>query len=180
MEFLINHVGKYFELTRKGDSQLLMTGDWWMRWGKYKAEVYDKNGELIYSIRKKVNIWRLSLTLTITNEKDEKFVMKNMNKRHTIHQLTYDEDIYQVKLHKKRRQSVFKNGIQIAAVNESFMNTFNTEKIQVLTSEEDCIEIIFLMILCLKIGENNQGTLTFDFGSIGKMEPIDESWKPSS
>jgi hypothetical protein len=149
-----------------------------LSWGKYKAEVYDKNGELKYSIRKKVNIWKLSLTLTIINNEGQEFVMKNMNRRHTIHQLIILNDIYQVKLHKGRKQSIFKNKVQIAALEEPFMNTFNTDKIQILCNGEGSIHIIFLMVVCLKIGEDNHGTMTFDFGNIGKMEPIDESWKP--
>jgi hypothetical protein len=178
MEFLIDHVGNYFELTRKGDSSVLMTADWWLRWGKYKAEVYDKTGKLMFSIKKKVNIWKLSLTLTITNKKGEVFVMKNQNKRHTLHQLRHGQNIFEVRLHKGRKQSVYKNDVQIAAVDETFINVFNSDKIQVITNDADSIGIIFLMLVCLKIGENNHGTLTFNFGSIGKMEPMDESWKP--
>lgn len=178
MEFLINHVGNYFELTRKGDSRSLMTADWWLNWGKYKAEVYDKNGALQYSIRKKVNIWKLSLTLTIVDNKGQKFVMKNMNRRHTIHQLRCLNDTYEVRLHKGRKQSIFKNNVQIAALEEPFMNTFNTDKIQIFWNGEGSVDVIFLMVVCLKIGQNNQGTVTFDFGNIGKIEPMDESWKP--
>ena len=178
MEFLIKHLGNYFELTRKGDAQVLMTGDWWLRWGKYKAEVYGKEGKLKFAIQKKVNVWKLKLTLTITNEKGETFIMSNQNKRHSIHRLNYKKDLYEIKLHKGRKQSIFKNGLQIAAVDESFVNMFNTDEIQILTSDEDSMEVVFLMILCLKIGENNHGTLTFNFGSIGKMEPINENWSP--
>mgnify|MGYP007079445696 CR=1 FL=1 len=71
----------------------------------------------------------------------------------------------------------FKNGNQIAELDESLVEVFYHDKIRIITTDQESLNEIFLMIVCLKIGEENEGGITFDFGNIRKMEPINENWK---
>ena len=40
-------------------------------------------------------------------------------------------------------------------------------------------EIVFLLITCLNIGNENESEMSFDFGNIGKVEALDNNWKPN-
>ena len=66
----------------------------------------------------------------------------------------------------------------ISAKLESLIEFFYKDKIRIITNDQESINEIFLIIICLKIGEENSGGLTFDLGNIGKTEPVNEHWRP--
>ena len=169
MEYFINNL----ELTKNGDTRTIMYGEWSMLFGNYKGKVFDFKGNLLFSIKKKISVWKLKVNYFITDKKGKSFEMFAINKKHSIYELRIQENIFELKLHKGNKKSFFKNGIQIAAVDETMFRGKTT----ILIKDIDNLIEIFLMLFCLKIGEDNDG-LTFNFGYIGKMEPINEKWKP--
>ena len=171
MEYYIDNL----ELTKNGDSRPIMYGEWSMLFGKYKAEIFNCNEKLIYSIERKFSLWKWNMTYHIENEYRKKIKLEAKNKWHSIYEMKIEQNKFQLKLHKGRKKSVFKNGKQIAGIDESFIEVFYHNKVRIITNDLESINEIFLMIVCLKIGEKNKEEITFDFGNIGKMEPINEN-----
>lgn len=169
MEYFIDNL----ELTKKGDSRPIMFGEWSMLFGNYKAKVFDHNENQLFSIKKKVNIWKLKVNYFIKDKNGKPLEITGKNKKHSIYELKIQENSFELKLHKGNKKSFFKNGIQIASIDETIFRGKTT----IITKNIENLTEIFLMLFCLKIGENNDG-ITFNFGNIGKMEPINESWKP--
>jgi hypothetical protein len=177
MEFLIEQFDNNFRLTKKGDSRIILSGNWSSLFGKFKAEIY-RNENLIYSIVRKWNTWKWNMSYLIENDYRQSFKLTSKNKWHSLYEMAFDENIYELKIHKGRKKSVFKNGKQIANIDESLVEIFYHDKIRIITNDQESINEIFLIVVCLKIGEENSGGLTFDLGNLGKTEPIDEQWKP--
>lgn len=177
MEYLIEQFDNRFELSKKGDSRIILYGNWSMLFGKYKAEIFNRNEKLIYSIKRKFSLWKWNMTYPIKNQNGKHIELKAKNKWHSIYEMKIEQNEFQIKLHKGRKKSIFKNGQQIAELDESLVEVFYHDKIRIITTDQESLNEIFLMTLCLKIGEENEGGITFDFGNIGKMEPINENWK---
>ena len=177
MEFIIEQFDNYFELSKKGDSRKIMNGNWSMLFGKYKDEIFTEKEKSIYSISRKFSFWKWNMSYLIKDNNGKIIELKAKNKWHSVYELKIEKDEYLLKLHKGRKKSVFKNGIQIAGIDESLIELFYKDKVKIITSKPENINEIFLLIICLKIGEENEGGITFDLGNIGKMEPIDNNWK---
>jgi hypothetical protein len=178
MEFLIEQFDNRFELSKKGDSRIILYGNWSMLLGKYKAEIFNRNEKLFFSIKRKFNLWNWNMIYFIKDQNEKEIELKAKNKRHSIYEMNIEQNEFQLKLHKGRKKSVLKNGKQIAKIDESLLEVFYHDKIRIITNEQESINEIFLMVMSLKIGEKNNGGITFDFGNIGKMEPFNEKWKP--
>lgn len=178
MEFLIKQQSdNHFELSRKEDSRAILYGNWSMLFGKYKAEILDSNEKQLFTIKRKFSLWKWNMSYLIQDEQGKSFVLTAKNKWHSIYAMQLDYDEYQLKIHRGRKKSIFKNGQQIAKIDESPVEIFYRDTISVITNDPKSIREIFLMIVCLKIEDVNEGGLTFDLGNIGKMEPIDKNWR---
>ena len=169
MEYLIDNL----ELTKKGDNHPIMYGEWSMFLGKYKAKIFDHKESLLFSIKKKASVWKLKVNYFIIDKNGNSFEIKGKNKKHSIYELKANEDTFELKLHKGNKKSFFKNSIQIASINETIFGGKTT----IITKNSESLYYLFLMLFCLKIGEENEG-INFNFGHISEMEPIDENWKP--
>ncbi len=178
MQYLIHNSGNYLELSKKSDNRTIVSGVWWITWSKYKSEILDNNDNLIYTISRKFSFWKWKMSFIVKSPSGEIFLVEGKNKSHTIYQSVIKENIFEIKIHKKRKKSVFKNGVQIASIDESFVSVFGESKGHIMTNSPENIIEIFTLFFCLNFGEKNDNSLEFNFGNIGKAEPIDENWKP--
>jgi hypothetical protein len=104
------------------------------------------------------------------NEKD--LILISQNKRNTIYKIEIDSTIYEIKIHYKKKKSVYKNNKKIAEFDESLSD----EKfIQLLVSDEKDIKMVFLLYTSLLIGETDQKAKTAMI-SQKQLETIKEPW----
>jgi hypothetical protein len=178
MEFIIEQFDNNFKLSKKGDSRKILSGNWSMLIGKYKAEIFNEKEKLIYSINRKFSFWKWNMSYSIKENIGNIIELKAENKWHSLYKMKIQKNEYVLKLHKGRRKSIFKNGIQIAKIDESLIEVFYKDKVKIITNNAENINEIFLLIICLKIGEKNEDGITFDLGNFGKLESIDNNWKP--
>lgn len=177
MHYKIHKSRTSLYLTEKNSGRTIISGVWWITWGKYKSEISDSDNRVIYTISRKFFFWKWKMTYTIKDVTGNTFLFEGRNKSHTIYQAVIKEDTYEVKIHKKRKRSVFKNGIQIASIDESLIGILGSSKGLITTSNPENITEIFVLFFCLNFGVKDDNSITFNFGNIGKAEPIDENWK---
>ena len=92
--------------------------------------------------------------------------------RNTIYKIEIDSTIYEIKIHYKKKKSVYKNNKKIAEFDESLSD----EKfIQLLVSDEKDIKMVFLLYTSLLIGETDQKAKTAMI-SQKQLETIKEPW----
>ena len=175
LEICRNHTE--LRMYSENDSEFKFYSKWWMLLGKSKAEVFDKNDVKIYSIRKRFKILKLKLFYEITNSKNE-LVILELNRKGTIYELNIGENKFELKIHKGRKKSVFKNNMQIASIDDALLSILDRNKIAVTANINADLEIIFLLYTCINIDNTTDNEITFDFGHIGKAEEIDSNWKP--
>ena len=178
MELIITrHNG--ISIAHKGESQILFKGTWSIFFGKSKAEIFDANDNLIYKIEKKIKWLKFQSIYHIIDSNNKELKFTSENKKHSIYGLNIDDNYYQYRIHKGRKQSIFKNDKQVASIEDDFVSSFYKDSIRILADNDENIEILFLLIMCLQIGEENDSTVTFDFGQLLNMEPIDNNWQPN-
>jgi len=177
MNLEINRNHTELRLYSENDSELKFYSKWWMLLGKSKAEILDKNAIKIYSIRKRFKILKLKLFYEITNSKNELLFLE-LNRKGTIYEIQIGENKYNLKVHKGRKKSIFKNDIQIASINENFLSVLDKNKITMTANVDADLEIIFLLYTCINIDNTTDNEMTFDFGHIGKAEEVDSNWIP--
>lgn len=178
MQFVITQSGNCLELSKKSNDQKLVSGHWWISWGRYKAEILDSKDALLYTISRKFHFWQWKMTFTIKDPSGKTYLIEGKNKWHSIYEVVIDESQFEIRIHRKREKSIFKNGIQIALINEPITQAFGSNKTQLLTNNLEDVTLSFVLFFCLHFGNTNDGTLTFDLGNLGEKEPIDRTWKP--
>jgi len=98
---------------------MIMYGKWSMLFGNYKGKIFDYKGNELFSIKKKINIWKLKVNYFITDKWGKSLEIYGENKKHSIYVLKIDENIFELKLHKGNKKSLFYNYTQIAAIDEA-------------------------------------------------------------
>ncbi|MFM2284893.1 MAG: hypothetical protein RLZZ543_390 [Bacteroidota bacterium] len=100
---------------------------------------------------------------------------------HLHFECVHGKDIYTLYGHKKRRYSVFKNGIQIAAWRHELVTWFDGDNYTIEAENECCKELITAFCLIIdNYYSNQQGAILrlnlFKFA--WKMKDADIEWKP--
>ncbi|WP_299058609.1 hypothetical protein [uncultured Polaribacter sp.] len=131
----------------------LYTSKWFMDFGKFGSEVFNSKDEIVYHITKKFKFWKWKMVFTIKNENGILKELTSQNNKKTIYSIIIENQTYTIKIHYKKRFSIFKNGDKIAEIDASFThkNFQKTIKLQLLDRKD--LEISFLLFSCLKIGE---------------------------
>ena len=146
---------------------------WFLEFGKTTSEIYNLDNEIIYTIAKKFKFWKWRMSYNISPKNKESLVLISSNTANSVFKLQLDTDLYEVQIHYFQKQSIFKNGIKIAEINDAFAESFeeNTSNILLLNSED--LEIIFLLYTCLKTGIVNQKPA---IKSQKELIPLKEKW----
>lgn len=146
---------------------------WFLEFGKTTSEIYNLDNEIIYTIAKKFKFWKWRMSYNISPKNKESLVLISSNTTNSVFKLQLGNDFYEIQIHYFQKQSIFKNGIKIAEINDAFAESFeeNTSNILLLNSED--LEIIFLLYTCLKTGIVNQKPT---IKSQKELIPLKEKW----
>ncbi|SDR65783.1 hypothetical protein SAMN05216503_0084 [Polaribacter sp. KT25b] len=153
----------------------LYSSKWFMEFGKFGSEVFNSEEKIIYYISKKFKFWKWKMVFTIKNNDKNLIELISQNNRKTIYSIDINELTYELKIHYKKKISIFKNGHKIAEIDESFLEPDFNEFIKLQLLDNKDLEISFLLFSCLKIGEVEQRTKTI-ITSQKQLEPNTEPW----
>lgn|GEM_PF-1190205 len=155
------------------ENKKLLESKWFMEFGKFAAEIFDTDENLIYTITKKFKFWKWKMTYKIENSVSEIVVLESQNPQNTIFKADIENDIFEIKINYQQKKSVFKNGKKIAEIDQSFPEENFEKRIQLLVLEEEKPTIVFLLFAALLIGDTNQKSL---LKSQKTLIPNEDNW----
>ena len=153
----------------------LYNSQWFMDFGKFGSEIFNSDEKNVYSITKKFKFWKWKMVFTIKDNKENVLNLISKNNRKTIYSIAVEEVTYEIKIHYKKKKSIFKNGEKIAELDESFSDKNFKEYIKLQLLDKKDLEICFLLFSCLKIGETEQSSNAI-LTSQKQLEPNEEPW----
>jgi hypothetical protein len=170
--YKIDHAINNFKVYT-AENGLQYAASWFLEFGKTTSEVYNLRNETIYTITKKFKFWKWRISYSILNKSVESLILNSNNKENSIFQLQLESALYEIRIHYLEKKSVYKNGIKIAEINDSFSvsKEENTSNLLLLNPKD--LEIIFLLFTCLKTGEVHQKPM---MKSQKELIPIEEKW----
>ncbi|SHM96822.1 hypothetical protein [Polaribacter sp. KT 15] len=138
------------------ENEFAFFSSWFLEFGKTTAEIYNTEEEIIYKITKKFKFWKWRISYEIETKRGKKLVLISGNKQNSIFKLQLNDSNFEVKIHYFDKKSIFKNGVKIAEIDESFFSSKEKNISSVLLSNKEDLELIFLIFSCLKTGETHQ------------------------
>ncbi|MHB0754692.1 hypothetical protein [Polaribacter sp. M15] len=171
--FSIQHTNNKLELFSTADN--IYVAEWYMDFGKLGCEIFDANQKLIYKIIKQFQFWRWKMVYHIQKNEGTLPDLISQNNRKTIYAVDVNQIHYEIKIHYKKKLSIYKNDVKIAEIDESYSDKNSPESIKLLLLDAKDIEICFLLFSCLKIGEAG-GQKKPTFTSQKQLEVNDDPW----
>ncbi|ARV06735.1 hypothetical protein BTO04_08535 [Polaribacter sp. SA4-10] len=148
---------------------------WFMGFGKLGSEIFNSEEKIIYSITKKFKFWKWKMVYTIKDSKDNLIQLVSQNNRKTIYAIAVNEVTYKIKIHFKKKISIYKNEKKIAELDASFSDENFKECIKLQLLDKKDLEICFLLFSCIKIGETEQNSSAI-LSSQKQLETNEEAW----
>tara|TARA_R110001592_G_scaffold17748_1_gene74224 strand:- start:8426 stop:8776 length:351 start_codon:yes stop_codon:yes gene_type:complete len=115
------------------------------------------------------------MVFTIKNQQKNFTELISQNNRKTIYSIDINEITYDIKIHFKKKISIFKNEAKIAEIDASFLDEKHQDNIKLELLDQKDLAVSFLLFSCLKIGETEQGSKAI-FTSQKQLEPNEEPW----
>lgn len=162
-------------LSLSSSKEKLYSSSWFMDFGKFGCEIFNKDEKSIYTITKKFQFWKWKMVFSIKNNNALIIELISQNNRKTIYSININGITYAIKIHYKKRISIYKNEIKIAEIDESFTDKNFKDSIKLLLLDKIDLEICFLLYACLKIGETDQTKKTI-IASQKELEVNKEPW----
>ncbi|WP_299063345.1 hypothetical protein [uncultured Polaribacter sp.] len=138
------------------ENECLFFSSWFLEFGKTTAEIYNTKKEILYKITKKFKFWKWRISYEIETKEGKKLILISDNKQNSIFKLQLNEDIFEVKIHYFDKKSIFKNGNKITEIDDSFSTSKEKNISNVLLSDQEDLEFVFVLFSCLKTGETHQ------------------------
>lgn len=153
-------------------SKTIYSSFWYMEFGKTCAEIKNEEEKKLYTITKKFQFWKWRMVYLIEKNVNDKSILISQNSRNTIFKIELLEANYEIKVHYKKKKSIYKNNIKIAEFDELLAEENN---VNLLVSDANDLEIIFLLYVCLLIGVNDFASKTV-LKSQKQLEKNTEPW----
>ncbi|MFY9243915.1 MAG: hypothetical protein WAO74_12920 [Polaribacter sp.] len=171
--YAIKHFNNTLDLYSSNEK--LYSSSWFMEFGKFGCEVFNKEEKIIYSIYKQFQFWKWRMVYKIKKDNMVLSELISQNNKKTIYSIDVKEITYEIKVHYKKKKSVYKNGIKIAEFNEACVSEEYKDKIKLLLLDKKDLEFCFLLFSCLKVGETER-TSNSVLTSQKQLEINDEPW----
>lgn len=171
--YSIKHFNNTLDLF--SSKEKLYSSKWFMDFGKFGSEIFNSEDKIIYYITKKFKFWKWKMVFTIKNDLGNITELISQNNRKTIYSIDIDKVTYEIKIHYKKKNSIFKNGDKIAEIDQSFSDENYQDRIKLQLLNQKDLAICFLLFSCLKIGETEQSSKAI-LTSQKKLEPNKEPW----
>ncbi len=84
--------------------------------------------------------------------------------------------------HKGLNYSIFRNDVQIAAFTRNRVKFAKGDCYEIAMNDDANLIVVICLVLTVDASENedNDSTITYDFGNVGpEGRPFDASWRPS-
>lgn len=173
ISYSINHFNNTLDIY--SSQEKLYTSAWYMEFGKTSTEVFNKEGKRLYAATKQFQFWKWRMVYHIKKDNEVLSELISQNNRKTIFTIVVNEITYQIKVHYKKRKSIYKNGVKIAEFDESFTDNNFKDDIKLLLMDKKDLEISFLLFSCLKIGKTDQNRKVL-IASQRELEINEEPW----
>ncbi len=170
--YKIDHSTNNFKVYNS-ENRLEYTSSWFLEFGKTTAEVYNLENEILYRITKKFKFWKWRVSYNIVTKDKETVVLNSENKENSSFKTQFKNDVFEIQIHYYQKKSVYKNGIKIAEIDDSFYESKEENTSNLLITNNTDLEIIFLLFTCLKTGEINQKPI---MKSQKELISIKEKW----
>lgn len=155
------------------ENEFAFFSSWFLEFGKITTEIYNTEEEIIYKITKKFKFWKWKISYEIETKEGEKLVLISDNKQNSIFKLHLNDTNFEVKIHYFDKKSIFKNGVKITEIKESYSTSKEKNISNVLLSNKEDLELVFLIFSCLKTGETHQKPI---IKSQKEWISIEEEW----
>jgi hypothetical protein len=171
--YSIKHFNNRLDIYKS--EQKIYNSQWFMDFGKFGSEIFNSNEKIIFSIIKKFEFWKWKMIFTIKGNNENLMHLISQNNRKTIYSIDFNGITYEIRIHFKKKISIYKNGTKIAEIDESFLDSNFTDRIKLQILYQKDLEVCFLLFSCLKIGETEQKPKTV-MKSQKQLEPNQEPW----
>ena len=171
--YAIKHFNNSLDLY--SSKKRLISSKWFMEFGKQGAEVFNVDDKIIYYITKKFEFWKWKMVYTIKDVNGNVSELISKNNKKTIFSVDLKGITYELKIHFKKKISIYKNAYKIAEFDESFTDKEFEDLIKLQLLDKKDVEISFLLFSCLKVGEV-ETTSKSAFASQKQLEPNDDPW----
>lgn len=168
----ISHFNNELKVFKADKKEIIFSSFWFMEFGKTCAEIKNSREEHIYAVTKKFQFWKWRMVYLIKDNAGKKAILIANNNRNTIFQTTIDGANFVIKINYKKKKSIYKNHVKVAEIDE---NLSQENFIELKTTDEKELKIIFLLYSCLLIGKNHENSHTI-LTSQKKLESNDEPW----
>lgn len=146
----ISQNNNILKISEAVNNEVIYSSFWFMEFGKTCAEIKNAKNEVEFSITKKFQFWKWRMVYLISQKTADLSILIAQNTRNTIFKLDLLSGNYEIKVHYKKKKSIFKDGEKIAEFDESFTN----QRVELLVLNTNELKIIFLLYACLLVGEN--------------------------
>ena len=172
-KYIIKHFNNTLDLYFSEEKRY--SSSWFMDFGKFGSELFDSQEKKIYSITKKFKFWKWKTVFIIKDRSEDIIELISLNNRKTIYSVAVNQIIYGIKIHYKKKTSIFKNGDKIAEFDASILDEIQSQTIELQLLDAKDLEVCFLLFSCLKIGETEQNSKVV-LSSQKQLEINEEPW----
>lgn len=148
--YYISKNNNILKISEAVNNEVIYSSFWFMEFGKTCAEIKNAKNEVEFSITKKFQFWKWRMVYLISQKTADLSILIAQNTRYTVFKLDLLSGNYEIKVHYKKKKSIFKDGEKIAEFDESFTN----KRVELLVLNTNELKIIFLLYACLLVGEN--------------------------
>lgn len=186
MRLLIRQIGHRYKIFKEGEDTPTYIGQWisGLR-SVLQTTIQNGNNETLLTVNidnRKLFYWGWNTVYNITLNSLSKTYKLTCVKYFRQHwRLETETDIYDYYAHKGHKKSIFKNEIQIAAIDKNYLNKFENDTIFIDYNLGENELLLLGLVLAFDMGNDNDGsTISIDFGNIvgSFAKTNNEAWRP--